>query len=415
VSLTAAEYERGVVSWTPDAPIEVHVQLPAAEDGSPRWSAALPDPTGSRVPAEFDSVEQLGISGPGFTNLVLQGMETPFEVRLEYQERGRVRAYVFRGPDPTVPGFISRTKLNDIPRFGRFFRLVVYTPHLSWAEDMVFRTDGLLVRFTDTIFGNRMRRFHQQEQDGQVALAFEQLPGPFAGRFIEIVAPSSEGDPSGLAFSVLGRIAAMLGFNAIGEIAIAEEVEHLPSQDKTATIIPFVPNVPSTIDADAFANLDAGLARIHAPTLDPEKALGVALRWYERGMRLTSPLDGFLSFFVALEALIRGYTEQYGYLPVEREREERYRDVLLGLQQTLNKDTYNRVRDAYVSANLADHVRFYATERGLPPEFMKRFRSINRLRGPLLHGGSSPVTAEQAGVAQLLVEEVIAVELAATR
>lgn len=413
VKLTAAEYERGIVSWTPDALIEVRVQLPAAEDGSPSWSVALPDPAGSLVPAEFDPGRRIEISGAGNSDALPVVIDKPFEVRWEYQEGGRVKAKILRGPDPKARGGVSSSRLNDIPRFGRFFRLAVYTPHLSWTEDTVFWTDNLLVRFTDTIVGHQMRRFHQQAQDGQDFLAFEHRSGGFTGRFIEIVAPSSEGDPSDLALSVLGRIAAMLGFNAIGEIALAEEVEHLPSQDGTATIIPFVPSVPSTIDAGAFADLDAGMARIHAPTSDTEKSLVVALRWYEKGMRASSPADKLLSFFVGIEAVITAHANEYGPLPVQRERKERRKKLLPILKPHVDGETYQWFSNAAVSVSLKDRLRVYVAHRGLGNGRVELFDRLGEARNKLVHGSSSSATSALAAEARLLLEEVIVAELKA--
>lgn len=147
MKLTAADYGRGLMSWTPIEGLTVRIGT-ASKVGDPiTWSAPLTDPNGSLVPIDVGPVFQLRFDMATHEPIVLAELWT----KLERVTDGVVVTRIYHGV-PKTPVI-----LRHVPDYGTYHRLVVDAGTLDWSDDVVFREMGVLVRFvTGQVEGERI-------------------------------------------------------------------------------------------------------------------------------------------------------------------------------------------------------------------------------------------------------------------
>ena len=173
MKLTAAEYARGLLSWTPIEGLELQIGTAAKRNDPVTWSPRLTDPHGSPVPVDVGEVFQLQYNMSSPEPIVLAKLWT----KLERVTDGVVVTRIFHGM-PKTPVI-----LRHVPDYGTYHRLVVDAGTLDWEEDVVFREMGILVRFvTGELEGERSSDLKATvDEKGAPTLEGEQaLPRPRA-------------------------------------------------------------------------------------------------------------------------------------------------------------------------------------------------------------------------------------------
>lgn len=120
------------------------------------------------------------------------------------------------------------------------------------------------------------------------------------------------------AYAALGLLAVALGPNVIGGVVFSEPWEASPTEQLGAMVAKGTAFARSTEAAEISA-VDSLLARLTAGG-PVARSVVISLRWYERGLRSTAPLDMLLSFFIGIETLVSAYAKANAPIPVEKVR-----------------------------------------------------------------------------------------------
>jgi hypothetical protein len=397
MKLTAAEYARGLMSWTPIEGLTIRIGT-ASKAGDPiTWSEALTDPNGSLVPIDIGPTFQLRFEMASHKPIVLAELRT----KLERVTDGVVMTRIFHGM-PKTPMI-----LRHVPDYGTYHRLVVDAGTLDWGEDVVFREIGILVRFvTGELEGERISALKAGvDEQGKPTLEGEQGTAKATGRFIEIVTPGpSPQQAEQQAYAALGLLAVGLGPNVIGAVVFSEPWEASPT-DQLGAMVAKGTAFARKADAAEIGQVDTLLARLSADG-PVARSVVISLRWYERGLRATAPLDMLLSFFIGIETLVSAYAKANAPIPVETARAPE-NDAIIKKIRTLGQKVVDRVSQRLRGTSNRDQFDFYSQKHGLGAEDTARFDKTKRLRDRAVHGDAVEVTLETAHEAEELLRSML--------
>lgn len=395
--LTSKQYARGLLSWMPVEGLEMQIGTAENEGDPVTWSPPMRDPLGSPVEIDIGSVFQLRWNMSGHEPIVLAKMWT----RLERVSKGVVITRYFHGlPKKAVV-------LRHVPDYGIYHRLVVDAGTLNWDEDVVFREMGILVRFvTGSVEGEQATGLKAVvTEEGKPALQGDQGTVTATGRFIEIVTPGPSAQQAELhAFATLGLLALALGQNVLGRVVFSEPWDASPKEqrgDVIATGTAFARKA-EIAEVDFVDSLLDRLTR-DGPTA---RARTISLRWYERGLRATEPLDMLLSFFIGVETLVAAYAKANAPIPVEIARKPE-NDEILEKIKTMGQKVMTRVSQRIRGASIRDQFDFYAQKHGLGAEATSRFDKAKRVRDNAVHGDEVDVTLEVGHEAEKLLRAML--------
>ncbi|MDP9363068.1 MAG: hypothetical protein M3Q10_02350 [Chloroflexota bacterium] len=233
------------------------------------------------------------------------------------------------------------------------------------------------------------------------------------GRFIEIVAPGdSPGAAQFRAFAVLGLLALCMGDHAVGEVVSSEGYEAKPGELQAGLLrIPVTARMPRAVEEADLEAVDRVLGRLLGNDR-MNRACTLALHWYERGIRASTPLDQLISYFVAIEALVNAFAREHGPVPEVEARKKRYGPALKKLlKDKVDEVTYGRLQQELSNAKMRDRFAFYAARRGLAPESVTKFDALARLRNDAFHGDAVEVDDQRPVDAKNLVVQMLKREL----
>lgn len=388
--LIASEYSRGLLSWTAVEGLRIAIGTAPSAGGDMQWSDPLADAGGAVVPIDLGPVMSYRLEMNGSDPIDLR----KFWIRLERVQEGVVITRYWHGL-PKTP-----VVLRHVPDYGTYHRLVVDAGTLDWGEDLVFREQGILVRFvTGTIEGEEVGQLKAvSTPEGKPTLEGSQATVNATGRFIEVVTPGRSPEQAELhAYSTLGLLALALGQNVLGRVIFTEPWIATPREqagEAVATGAAF----PRKAEKSEFDRLDALLDKL---TRDGqvERARVISLRWYERGLRAVEPLDMLLSFFIGIETLVAAFAKISTPLPVEQERSEQD-DAILKLIKPLGEKVIARVSQRIRGASIREQFAFYAERRKLGAAESSRFDKTKKIRDSAVHGDPVDVTVEVAHEAE---------------
>ena len=206
------------------------------------------------------------------------------------------------------------------------------------------------------------------------------------GRFIEIIVTGeSADDAESRAYAAVGLVGLCLGDQAIGDVVFSEPYETRDGRQfgaLRAGVTAKVPRIAQSHEKDLLAALLSGFLKKQRTV----RAIGIALAWYERGLRSATPLERFFSFLVGLEALVNSYASEHGPTPEASERElafERIRDKVAGV---LDANDVSRLAERFIEPSFGDRARFYAARRGWDTVVYDEIRQLYSLRNQAVHG-----------------------------
>lgn len=405
MKLSSEEYRRGILSWNMDAKAEFRTSTATVAGEPSQWSAPLIDPNGSKVQSLPGRYTALSCHVED-----LSALQRPFRVRWEHLDDQGITTKVWDDDLRQEP-----TRLRHVPNYGRFHRLVIATPYLAWAEDATIRVGDVVIRMVDgTVIGEQIAPLDQLKIEADKY----SITGDFSGtaeaegRFIEIVAPgASFQEAEVLAYTVLGFLALCLGNHAVGEVIFSEPYEASQGKQQGALRIPVTARIPREAE-DAELDLIDGILPSLLGGDRSRRACALALRWYERGIRTTTPLDKLVSYFIGIEAIINAHAASHdSLLPEARAREERFGPVLERLAGDFDRNTLQQVRQRLVQTTLKERFGFYAIQHGWDNTLVDRFQELARLRNGAFHGDSVDIDEERAGGAKDLLRRLLKTEL----
>lgn len=395
--LTAAQYSRGLVSWTPIAGVEIQVGTAPDALAPKQWTENLADPAGSLLLIDLQPVFtfRVWLHGQAVVNI------PDFWIRLERLNQGVVITRFIHGAgNPPV-------MLRHLPDYGTYHRLVVDRGSFSWDEDVVFRELGIMVRFvTGEIEIERVTNLHAAiTDDGQLALDSEQSTAKVNGRFLEVLTPGKTAQQAEQhAYATLGLLAVALGPNLLGAVVSSEPWEANPLE-QLGTAVATGAAFARAAAAPEFDVVGPLLVRM---TVDEPMARArvISLRWYERGRRASAPLDKLLSFFIGVETLVTAFAKIHAPLPIEQERGKED-DAILALLKKLGKKIVGRVAQRIRGASLREQFAFYSEKHGLGAAGTGRFDKSKKVRDAAVHGDEVDVTFDVASDAEQLLRVML--------
>ena len=261
---------------------------------------------------------------------------------------------------------------------------------MSYGEDIVFREPGLLIRFVEgRLVGEKVDPISQVEIDdgGQVSLTSAPM-GEYeaSGRFIEVIITGESADAAeSRAYAIVGLVGLCLGDQAIGDVVFSEPYETRDGRQfgaLRAGVTAKIPRFAQSHEKDLLAASLSGFLNMQRAA----RAIRIALAWYERGLRSTTPLERFFSFLVGLEVLVNSHASEHGPTPEASERElafERIRDKVAAM---LDASNVNRLAERFIEPSFGDRARFYTERRGWDPGIYEEIRQLYHLRNRAVHG-----------------------------
>lgn len=419
--LSQEAFARGIVSW--DGPSGIIVQtMTFTPEGEPtKLSAHLSNSSGSLAQSPPYEKRTVRVQ----TEKAADISQLP-EVRWTYHDNHGVLTTVWRYQDKT------RETLRNCLGFGCFHRLVVYTPHLDFPKEMVFWSQGTLIRLTNTFSALRVKRdaVIQQSMDDETDPMLQMwYSGPHitTGRFVEVIAGTvvsadafadfdeKEGMKSaesrahaGLALAVL-----TLGENAAGyEIAHSESILASPGKP-LETSIAFQAHKPIAVSEVALDKLARGLNKLCESSTSDH--LETALNWYLTGVQRSNSRDSLLAYFIGNEVVVREYAKSVELRAEAAEvaQDPRFEGLLQSLLDTHSKEAVQKLieRSQRNEPSITECFDRYAEDHGLEDIEWTRFRRIRRVRNPATHGNGSQVSEGDARESRSLLERILASEL----
>jgi hypothetical protein len=398
VRLTVAEFARGLVSWKAIPGVEIQVGTAIDKETPKQWSPNLTDPNGSLLPLELQAVFAFKIWLKSHESAIPL---PEFWIRIERVVKGVVITRIFHGAANV------QVMLRHLPDYGTYHRLVVDAGSFTWQEDVVFRQLGILVRFvTGEIEGERASDLKATiDEHGKPTLEGTATTVKETGRFVEVVTPGKSAQQAEQhAFATLGLLAVALGQNLLGRIVFSEPWQATPKEQTgvaIATGAAFARHAAATevdlVDPLLFRmTVDEPIARARV----------ISLRWYERGLRASAPLDKLLSFFIGVETLVAAFAKNNAPLPVEQARKPED-DKILQLIKKLGGNVVSRVAQRIRGASLREQFAYYAQAHGLGADATSRFDKSKKVRDSAVHGDAVEVTFDVAGEAEKLLHVML--------
>lgn len=417
--LTLEEYRCGILSWDLNSPAVLRV-CNAPEPRRERWwSEPLNDPKGSVLPFPLQPNGEIEVAAEDPT-----AGDRPLRVRLERLANDEVETVVWEDSLEQPP-----VVLPLVPDYGHYHRLLVATPHLTWAAPCVVRGANAAIRFL----------LVAEERDVSVPVyAAGAVEGGLPERFrservcvargqIDVIAPGDSEERAAIdASAVLGLVALCLGDLAAGVI-LGRYSYDVPRRSEGE----WRHRAHVVIEPQAFSSMlrpielvdlaDLDLVDHVLPSLFPNggittnlaRARCVALRSYERGVRAPSFLDKFLAFFMGIETIVRSCNPGSGPpSPLARlSVEPRFTALLEELQPEYEGIGLIRVFGEMLSRRpIAEYFSSYATARDLA-DASAQFGTVRRLRDDLVHGRPVSIGPEQAAEAKRLLVRLLKAEL----
>ena len=246
------------------------------------------------------------------------------------------------------------------------------------------------------------------DAEGRPTLEGTQGTAKATGRFIEVVTPGRDAQqPEQHAYATLGLLALALGGNVLGKVVFSERWRASPKgQDgeAVATGASFA-RKPTAEEVDHVDQL------LYSMTVDGPvaRARVISLRWYERGLRSTAPLDMLLSFFIGIETLVSAHAAANSPIPAEQERAAD-NEAILERVKALGKKVASRVAGRIRGRTLREEFAYYAQQHGLSAAETSRFDKTKRIRDNAVHGDEVNVTVEVAHEAEQLIRAMLKTE-----
>lgn len=339
--------------------------------------------------------------------------KTPILNKVRWERDGQT--FIWPGPagfnGPPGPLSLGRD-------YGVSYRLVFQPQRVRWHEPLVIIGHGIRIRFwKGGIKGHKISGFHDAEPTAKgtffVEGAIEEVEAE--GDSVEVLAtiPENNGEQAKEAAknyveSVVGLLALCFGEQILGKPVFAEYYFSGATGEQGHIHVPVKHLVEVSIDRNLASVADEPLAKLYHSTIGP--SIGMALRWYAGGLNSDSPVDMYIAYFIALEALASGYFASINPKPVRKEytQLERY---FAEPRPTINQ----RLRDIVLSfvADFPLSMKFEAyweNRFGHKTRESSGFSELNRLRNALLHGSIRSVSSQQLDAAKTLLEKSLAKE-----
>ncbi len=412
--LTQEEYERGFICFDASLPNGYTVELFTRTADSPErfghWDGPYTDPEGSLVtspPMQYYQISWRGSPGTDST-------KTPDLARVRWERDGWT--YVWPGPKGW-DGPPSKLVLGR--DYGYSYRLVIQPIKASWPEPFVIIDRSLRIRFSKgQMTGHRVTGFRDEVESTDGTSSVEGIIQEITadGDLIEILSTVWDDDEELARQTARRNVEAALGLLTLcfGEEILGEQVfsEHYSSsvlKESGDVYFPLRQLVESHLDTQLAASPERGLTSLRLSPFN--RALSLALRWYEKGASSESPLDSFVAFFIGLEALCSGFFASLESRPERREHSE-LREYFAVARPEIDANLRNLVLCRLADYPLAHKFQTYWDARFAGnAEDLSQLPALKRLRDNILHGEAPYVDPHQLNTVRRFLEKSLAKEL----
>jgi len=417
--LTSEEYSRGFIDFDAELPEGCAVNLWTETTDDPaktnnEWTGPYSIPTGCKVLSPPKQNMRLRIE-------LKRGddpSKTPVLKRVRWERDGKTFIW------PGAQGFNGPPAIKVLGRdYGCSYRLVFRPSKASLSEPFVLINQTVRVRFSKgQIEGYEILGFQDEtpNPDGTSSVEGSVNEVKKEGDFIEVLATvlaDDENTGKELAKTQVESIAGLLslcfGEQILGEIVFEDYFFSSTSTEQGEVCIPIKQLTAQTVSVETASVTEMSLAKLVESTIST--AIGLALRWYAKGLAYKSPVDQFIAYFIGLDALTSGYFATLSPAPIRKEYQQLQKYLEKAqppMDQGLRDIVLARVADFPLTLRFDSYWKsHFQNETQLGSKFFK----LNRFRGELLHGKAKSVTPLEVNDTRTLLEKLLGRELGLDR
>lgn len=402
--LSAEEYSRGLVKWSTQS--EASVCTRTMDEGHDSgWSTPLADPAGS-----------VAESPPGrYTRLqIVPGDDDPSSALPITWERLTPEGNIITG----VLTRVSAYKLGNIPGHGTFRRIVIEAPAtLAWEEDAVIRVGDIVVRtHSGSLTGERLGQLSTVSADpnGSYTIESSMLGTEVrTGRFIELIVDGTEHDEAlSRSSAVAGLLALAFGSSVLGPVVFSEPYDAKEGQPQEGSYeLPNYASSPEQVTPIKLDMIDRAL-EVFESGQDLDRALQLALHWFEKGLRSRTPLDELTCYFVGIEAVLNSFVSAHGPIPELEKRRVHAHELKELLKGKLDKETREYLMNSLQRITTRERFDFYRRKQAWEESLNQQFKDLSDARNSAFHGSPTSVNLDTASQARTLLVQMLKTELA---
>lgn len=412
--LTAEEYSRGFLDFDADIPEGCSIEVWARSADQPgdegEWTGPYVKPQGSKVLCPKKPYMQLNIHlrrGDDPTN-------TPVIRKVRWERDGET--YLWPGKE----GFVGPPGALILGRdYGCSYRLILRPKKAVWVEPVVIIDKLIRVR----LWKGGIKAYRIVEsQDGiadsdktyLVGGTFEETTTE--GDVIEILVtvPTTDKDQGKLAAriqveSIAGLLALSLGEHIIGETVFTDCFFSDATSEEAELLFPPQSLEILSVNQDFASHVEYAMSEFYESPI--RSAVGLALRWYAKGLESESSDDKFIAFFVGLETLASGFFATLDPKPIRKEYAQ-FQEYLSSSQSQMPSSLQDVILGRLADFPLNMKFQTYWKDRfHKKTRLSQEFTNLNRIRSEILHGSARIVNVEQVNSAKKLLEKGLAREL----
>lgn len=201
-----------------------------------------------------------------------------------------------------------------------------------------------------------------------------------------------------------------MGDQAVGDIVFSEPYEASADGQTGKLRIPVKAQFPLRAEHTALQTVDQILPFLLNQDR-AKRALVLALGWYEKGIRMSTPLDRLLSYLIGIETIVNAYASTHGPIPQQTERENRFEPVLMQMSEELDKSSLDLLKQRLVEPTLAERFTFYVQRHGWNIALGQKFRRLRQLRNDAIHGNAVSIDPGDARRAEDILFRLLKAEL----
>lgn len=413
--LTEEEYSKGFLDFDASIPpggeIGVWTRTRGHSDESAEWFGPYTSSSGNKVNSDAQTYMQVRIDlkrGP-------DPHQSPVLKKIRWERDGLTHIF------PGLQGWNGPPRKLSLGRdYGASYRVVYHPSKAVWDNPFVLIDQMVRIRFWNSpITGHRVTGFDDIEidSDGNAVVEGQVEEVTSEGSVIEILATvptenEQEGREQAKAQveAIVGLLGLWGGEQLLGKIVFEDFYFTTPEDPEQGEIhIPFNAPLPVTVTQDGLDVAQSSLDALRSSSIGG--SIGLALRWYAKGLSSNSPVDEFISYFVGIEALANGYFDSLEPSPI-REQAQELQEYFDSASPEVNGPLRSLALERLTDFPLSTKFDSYAESRfGVDADRSREFRRLNRIRGEILHGKLQDLTMNDLGQTRRLLENHLAAEL----
>jgi hypothetical protein len=413
--LTDEEYNRGFIDFDAELPKGCSVNIWTDTTDNPNeqsegWTGPYSIPSGCKVTSLSKQYVRLKVE----LKRADDPSKTPVLKHIRWERDGKTFLW------PGARGFIGPPGALVLGRdYGSSYRLVFKPQKAFWDKPIILIEKTIRVRFgKGKIEGHEVTGFEEEvpNRDGTTSIEGAIKETTAEGDFVEILATlptenKSEGKEiaKSQVESIAGLLSLCFGEQVLGKKIFEDYYFSSATNEEGEIKIPV-----KQLKTQPITSVSASVADISAEKLRFSPlgtSMGLALRWYAKGLMYESPMDQFIAYFIGLDSLVSGYFANISPVPVRKEYkqlQEYFTKAQPKIDNGLKEVALARLTDFPLNNKFDYYWKHHFHEE---TKFGGKFPMLNRLRSELLHGKAQSISPDDVNIAKTILEKLLGREL----